>query len=318
MADTTQNEVMITDNIESLVYTIRGQQVMLDSDLAMLYGYEVKSLNQQVKRNIERFPTDFAFRLTKVEADNLRSQNVTANINTMSRSLPYAFTEQGIYMLATVLKSELAVRQSIVIMRAFRNMWHYLMKYQQFVGKDEFQALTASVDERFDNVEQRLDELAGNFISDAERKEIVIYKGQKFEADVFYIKIYRQAKKTIYVVDNYVNYKTLELLSHKRDKVAVTLFTGNQGRGNGKLTNTEINDFNLQYPTLAIAPNSETHDRLIVLDYGMKQEKVFHCGASSKDAGRVMCAINEISDVQIYHPIIDALLASGDEADTEE
>lgn len=315
MVDEEKNQIELVENIESLVYTIRGVQVMLDADLARIYGYEVKALNQQVKRNIERFPEDFMFQLSKDEIDLVKSQIVTSpNSNFYSgqeggrRKPPYVFTEQGTYMLATVLKSDIAVAQSIAIMRAFRNMKHYLIQYQQFVGKQEFQELAATMDERIGTVEHKIDELSNNFISDTERKEIVVYKGQKFEADIFYIKIYVQAKKTIYVVDNYMNYKTLELLSHKQDNVAVTLFTNNLGRGKGKLTNTEVADFGNQYPTINVKPNNETHDRLVVLDYKTANEKVFHCGASSKDAGKSMCAINEISDSKLYYPVIDKLL----------
>lgn len=319
MAEEEKNQIELVENIESLVYNIRGVQVMLDTDLARLYGYEVKRLNEQVKRNIERFPDDFMFQLTMEEIELVKSQIATSpNSNFYSgqdggrRKPPYAFTEQGTYMLATVLKSDIAVAQSIAIMRAFRNMKHYLIQYQQFVGKKEFEELAVTMDERIGTVEQKIDELSNNFISDTERKEIVVYKGQKFEADVFYIKIYTQAKKTIYVVDNYMNFKTLELLSHKQDNVAVTLFTNNLGRGKGKLTNTEVNDFNNQYPTMNVKPNNETHDRLVVVDYKTPGEKIFHCGASSKDAGKSMCAINEISDVKLYYTVIDKLILEPD------
>lgn len=121
-----ESEIMTPDaaEIRNRIYTIRGKQVMLDSDLAELYGYEVKNLNRQVKRNIRRFPKDFMFQLTRDEMEILRCQNVTANVK--SRTLPYAFTEQGIYMLATVLRGELAEQQSIFIMRAFREMRHFI------------------------------------------------------------------------------------------------------------------------------------------------------------------------------------------------
>ncbi len=121
-----KTELMTVDNIQNRVYVIRGQQVMLDYDLAKVYGYEVKRLNEQVKNNISRFPEDFMFKLSKLELENLRSNFSTANINPKSRSLPHAFTEQGIYMLATVLRGELAEQQSIFIMRAFREMRHYI------------------------------------------------------------------------------------------------------------------------------------------------------------------------------------------------
>ena len=135
MSGTKDNRLAAIDNIETLVYQIRGIQVMLDSDLADIYGYEVKNLNRQVKRNIDRFPGDFMFQLTKEEVEELRRQNVTANINPMSRSLPYVFSEQGIYMLATVLNGELAVQQSILVMRAFKNMRHYIIANKQLCYK---------------------------------------------------------------------------------------------------------------------------------------------------------------------------------------
>ena len=132
-----KTELMTVDNIYNRVYVIRGQQVMLDYDLAEIYGYEVKRLNAQVKNNISRFPTDFMFQLTKSELEYLRSNFSTANINPKSRTLPHAFSEQGIYMLATVLRGELAEQQSIFIMRAFREMRHYIKQNQQFVTQSE-------------------------------------------------------------------------------------------------------------------------------------------------------------------------------------
>ena len=134
MAKASDNKVIVVDEyaLRDKVYVIRGQQVMLDSDLADIYGYEVKYLNRQVKRNIERFPEDFMFQMTKEELEALRCQNVTANIDSMSRSLPYVFTEQGIYQLATVLKGEIAVRQSVAIMRVFRMMRQNAMPHSSY------------------------------------------------------------------------------------------------------------------------------------------------------------------------------------------
>lgn len=146
-------ELITTDDIRSKVYIIRGQQVMLDKDLAEIYGYEVKKLNQQVKRNIERFPEDFMFRLSNSEIDSVRSQIVTSRKKDFfagqeggRRYLPYAFTEQGIYMLATVLRGKLAEQQSIFIMRTFREMRHYIRQNQQFVTRNEMDLLTAKAE----------------------------------------------------------------------------------------------------------------------------------------------------------------------------
>lgn len=248
------SELMTVDNIRNRVYTIRGQQVMLDYDLAELYGYEVKKLNQQVKRNIDRFPADFMFQLTKEEVpkDFSKSQIVTLNgkgdmRGTNIKKLPFAFTEQGIYMLATVLRGELAKQQSIFIMRTFREMRHYIRQNQQFLSQSETSLMAikmfeVSVDvaelkdwrknteQNLENVQKNLEAINENFLSEKDFRNFVIYKNQKFEADAAYIDIYQQATKSIYVVDNYMNTKTLQLLSQKKQGVEVILFTEN-GRG---------------------------------------------------------------------------------------
>ena len=322
-------ELITTDAIRSKVYILRGQQVMLDQDLAEIYGYQVKNLNQQVKRNLTRFPEDFMFQLTKEEVELVKSQFVTSrNINYFEgqeggrRKLPYAFTEQGIYMLATVLRGELAEQQSIFIMRTFREMHHYISQNQQFVTRNEMELLTAKVGtitERQDRMEKRVEFiqkdvtiLADNFITDKDKKDFVIYKGQKLEADIAYIEIYQQANKSIYVVDDYMNAKSLQHLSQKADGVEVVLFTENGKGGRGFLTNSLVTDFQNEYPTIRIKPNPDCHDRLIILDYGEKTELVYHCGASSKDAGKKLCAINQITETAIIHPVIDRLLSLPD------
>ena len=322
-------ELITTDDIRSKVYILRGQQVMLDQDLAEIYGYQVKNLNQQVKRNLTRFPEDFMFQLTKEEGELVKSQFVTSrNIGYFEgqeggrRKLPYAFTEQGIYMLATVLRGELAEQQSIFIMRTFREMRHYISQNQQFVTRNEMELLTAKVGtitERQDRMEKKVEFiqkdvtiLADNFITDKDKKDFVIYKGQKLEADIAYIEIYQQAKKSIYVVDDYMNAKSLQHLSQKADGVEVVLFTENGKGGRGFLTNSLVTDFQNEYPTIRIKANTDCHDRLIVLDYGEETEKVYHCGASSKDAGKKLCAINQITETAIIRPVIDRLLSLPD------
>ena len=334
MAENT--ELLTVDNICNRVYVIRGQQVMLDYDLAEVYGYEVKRLNEQVKRNITRFPEDFMFQLTKDEIPEsfLKSQIATLNENGNRRGLhikklPFAFTEQGIYMLATVLRGELAEQQSIFIMRAFREMRHYIKQNQQFVTPSELRLVTAKVSEisvqvagivdwknksegRFDNIQRSIDALSENFVLEKDFKNFVIYKGQKFEADAAYIDIYQQAKKSIYVVDNYVNTKTLQLLSQKQEGVEIVLFTENGHGKKGFLSTAVVNDFLQEYPPLRIKPNADCHDRLIVLDYGEPTEQAYHCGASSKDAGKKLCAINIILETSMIHPVIDKLLLAPD------
>ena len=291
MAETT--ELMTVDNICNRVYIIRGQQVMLDYDLAELYGYEVKALNQQVKRNIDRFPEDFMFQLKKEEIpeDFLKSQIVTLNESGNKRGLhikkmPYAFTEQGIYMLATVLKGKLAEQQSIFIMRAFREMRHYIKQNQQFVTGAEMKLVTAKVSEisvqvagisdwkkKTENdivsIQKSIDTLNENFVSDKDFKNFVIYKGQKFEADVAYIDIYQQATTSIYVVDDYMNAKTLQLLSQKKQGVEVVLFTENGHGKKGFSTSMQIDGYSLDAQKSRMKAFCEYNDYEIALNMRM-------------------------------------------------
>jgi len=317
---------------------------MLDQDLADIYGYEVKRLNEQVKRNIARFPEDFMFQLTIDEIETVKTQFATSQDNNLEdnlksqiatsswggkRKLPYAFTEQGIYMLATVLRGELAEQQSIFIMRAFREMRHYIKQNQQFVTQAEMRLVTAKVSElsvqvggindrqktteqNVKDIQKSIDILNENFVSDKDFKNFVIYKGQKFEADAAYIDIYQQASKSIYVVDDYVNTKTLQLLSQKKQGVEVILFTENGHGKKGFLTSAVVNDFVNQYPPLCIKGNPDCHDRMIVLDYGLPTEQVFHCGASSKDAGKKLCAINKIENVGMVKSVVEKLMKGED------
>lgn len=331
-----ETKFLTIDNIRNRVYIIRGQQVMLDFDLAEIYGYEVKNLNQQVKRNIARFPEDFMFQLTRSEFETVKSQIVISRENNFfegqgggRRTLPYAFTEQGIYMLATVLRGGIAEQQSIFIMRAFREMRHYIKQNQQFVTQTEMCLVTTKVsdismqvagitdwkkktEKDIEKIQKSIDILNENFVSEKDFKNFVIYKGQKFEADAAYIDIYQQATVSIYVVDDYVNTKTLQLLSQKKTNIEVIIFTENGHGRNGFLTTAVVSDFINQYPSLRIKSNPDCHDRLIVIDYGLPTEQVYHCGASSKDAGKKLCAINKIENAAMVHPVIDGLLLGAD------
>lgn len=322
-------EMIDTNTIQNKVYTLRGQQVMLDSDLAQLYGYEVKRLNEQVKRNINRFPEDFMFQLTREEVDLVKSQIATSPNDSLfsgqdggRRKFPYAFTEQGVYMLATVLKGELAEQQSIFIMRAFREMRQYIQQNQQLVTRNEMQALTHHIrllsdrqqaaDSRMDIMQQSIDALAQNFSDDTNIKEWVFLQGEKFDADAAYITIYSRARHSIFIIDDYVNTKTLQLLAKKQPGVDAILFTGNKCRASEKLSQAEITDFHTQYPTLRVKPNSVCHDRFIILDYGTDAEELYICGSSSKDAGSKVCTINKIEQPSLLHSTLTAMLAEAD------
>ena len=163
-----------------------------------------------------------------------------------------------------------------------------------------------------EGIHRSIDALSENFVTEKDIKNFVIYKGQKFEADVAYIDIYRQAQTSIYVIDDYMNAKSLQLLSQKQQGVEVIIFTENGHGRNGFLTTAVINDFEKQYPPLQIKENPDCHDRWIILDFDTEAEQVFHCGASSKDAGRKLCAINKVENVQLIHPVIEKLLLGKD------
>lgn len=318
------NEIAIINesDLKSKIYVIRGVQVMLDMDLAEIYGYETKRFNEQVKNNIERFDDDFRFQLTDTEVKDLRSKISTTNISLMSRSLPYAFTEQGIYMLMTVLRGNLAVAQSKILIRMFKAMKSYIQENSSLLPVEEIKLLKQSVlslterqnktDKDIQKIYESIDRINENFIQRTDLKEFVIYKGQKFEADVAYTDIYKLAKTSIYIIDDYVNIKTLNLLKQKKKNVEVIIFTENKRGINGVLTSSEITDFNNQYPSLKIKPNPDCHDRFIIIDYKTQREAVFHCGASSKDAGNKICTINKIENTSLVYQFVDAYLLQND------
>lgn len=330
-------------DIQGMIYEIRGQQVMLDFDLAKLYGYEVKRLNEQVKRNKERFPEDFMFPLTQDEMLELSRSQFATSIQTFGikggRTYKInAFTEQGVYMLATVLKGEVAVHQSLMIMRTFKKMRHYINENRQLLGstdllnsliqdnmkiKEEMynghKELKTEIDGIKENMVTKNDmkasmnKVLNSFIPKEELKQFVFKDSQPFEANVAYMDIYKEAKHSIYIADDYINCHTLSLLSAKKKEVNVIVFSDNKGRGSGKLNQLEFDNFNREYPTLSIKKNNQRcHDRFIIIDYQTDTEKIYHCGASSKDAGKKVCCISLFSTSDIIYSIIDELLMHDD------
>lgn len=308
------------DDISHMIYEIRGQQVMLDFDLAALYGYEVKKLNQQVKRNIERFPQDFMFQLTENEVNLVRSQIVTSPKDNIfkgqdggRRYLPLAFTEQGVNQLSSVLRGPIAVKQSIHIMRVFVKIRHYIAQNKPLLNYKDL--LMLSLENKSD-IEKMKSTMATKddikfimerFIVNDKIKEFVFLNGQQFEADELFINLYKQARFSIYIIDNYISIKTLSHLKHKKAGISVVIFTDNLG-GKDKLRKVEFVDFNLQYPSLILKPNGLSHDRYIIFDYDTDNEVIYHCGSSIKDAGKKVCTINKLDDKNIFHSIIDTLL----------
>lgn len=334
-----KDEIMLV-NHESLaekIYIIRGQKVMLDFELAEIYGYETKRFNEQVKNNIEKFDDDFRFQLTKEEWENLRSKISTSKSETGSggrRYLPYVFSEAGIYMLMTVLKGELAVKQSKALIRTFKQMKDYIVENQGLIGQREFLQLsmqiTSNVVEmqglRRDlmNVEDKVAGLVdnlGNVVHKSELSELILdlsnpqlkygfllLNGEPIEANLAYKDIYSIAKKSIYIVDNYIGVKTLVLLKDIPSSVEITIFSDNVGKG---LHTIEYQDFCKEYPFRKVKfqkSGGEFHDRYIIIDWNTDKQRIYHCGASSKDAGQRITTISEVVDQVVYADLINKLL----------
>ena len=291
-------------DITSLIYTIRGLQVMLDYDLAVLYGYEVKRLNEQVKRNIGRFPADFMFQLTKEEVMMVKSQFATSPDSGFysgqeggRRKPPYAFTEQGIYMLATVLKGEVAEKQSIFIMRAFREMRRFIANNAllfEKVSDIELKQLQyqKSTDERFDKVFQYIED-------HAESEQKIFFDGQIYDAFSLITSIIQKAQREIILIDGYVDVGTLNILAKKNTGVDVKVYT----YASARLTNTDTANFNAQYPYLTVKKTQVFHDRFIILD----GKSAYHIGASLKDAGRKCFGISLLADPGLVTDLLNRL-----------
>ena len=304
------------ENIESMIYEIRGQKVMLDFDLARIYGYVTRDFNNQIKHNIERFDDDFMFRLTKEETKGvLRWKKSTANqLSSKRRYNPYAFTEHGIYMLMTVLKGDLAVKQSKALIRLFKKMKDYIVENDQFIDYNTsfINNKFSSYDKRFEKIEEKLEIVMDNFIDPSTYKRFYILDGQKIEADLAYQTIYSLAKYTIHIVDDYVGVKTLHLLLSMNKGIQITIISDNISRN--PIQPEYIKEFIEETGIdLIMKPsNNLCHDRFIIIDYSTDNEMVYLCGSSSKDAGNKMTTIVEIKKEYVNHSFFDELIKSPD------
>ena len=297
-----ENEIIILNenDLKNKIYTIRGVQVMLDSDLAEIYGYETKRFNEQVKNNIERFDEDFRFQLTQDEVDVLRSKFSTTNISTMSRSLPYAFTEQGIYMLMTVLKGELAVKQSKTLIRLFKQMKDFVLTNSQlFAEIDSIKKHLIESDLHHKENDKRIDELFTLMEKyKIEEKQGIFFQGQIFDAYAKFESFIQSAKKEIVLIDGYVDLTVLERLAKKQKGVNVLLYTASKT----KITNLDVQKFNGQYPTLTLNFTSKMHDRFLIIDNSV----LYHIGASLKDLAK-KCFAFEILDSSLIPSVLGNL-----------
>ena len=374
-----KNEAIIDEKLlKDKIYIIRGVQVMIDSDLAEIYGYTTKAFNQQVKNNIEKFDEDFMFQLSENEVkdlsssknmllnnnflrskfltskqddSNLKSKFLTSSLEpnpdflrskfstskTETRGgrqyAPYAFTEQGVYMLMTVLKGELATKQSKTLVRLFKQMKDYIVDNQQMINQRDFLRLSLQTAENAQNIiefRQQLTEIddkvenvvsnLGDMVRKSELSPIMlnlgkpeippgwlILNGQPVESDLAYQQIYTLANKSIAIIDNYISLKTLVLFKHAKQNVSVTIYTDNINNG---LHKVEFDDFCKEYSGLKIdikKADNIFHDRYIIIDYNTPDEKIYHCGSSSKDGGRKVTTITKIDDTSIYKPLLAQL-----------
>ena len=362
---------LIDENLlKSRIYTIRGVKVMLDADLAEIYGYSTKRFNEQVKNNIVKFDEDFRFQLTSAEvenlsrckictlepqnslkfvnfeqADNLRCKNCTSSDGDKLepqkilrskksasswggvRYAPYAFTEQGIYMLMTVLKGEQATAQSKALIRLFKQMKDYIaaentpdvsagmvaLATQTSQNTRDIAEIATDVRTLSNKVERNesfLQKVMANLVDPNTFKHFLILNGQRLEADVAYTQIYGMAKKSVLIVDDYLDVKTLDLLRCVAKDVSVKIFSEQHGRT--RLTESMLADFRAARPDVELSDVRATgnvfHDRYIYLDFGTNSEKLFHCGASSKDAGNKITTIMQLEDIAVYRALFEKLL----------
>ena len=295
------NSLVVQDNIsneeiQNLIYTIRGKQVMLDSDVAMLYHYETKNINKAVKRNIDRFPEDFCFQLTEIEFQNLRFQfgtlNRKVNNGDVTRKyLPYVFTEQGISMLSGILKNEIAVKVSISIIRAFVEMRKFLT-----INGQLFERLT-NVEYKLLEYDKKFNEVFNQLQHEENIKQKIFFEGQIYDAYILIIDIIKKANKKILIIDNYIDDSVLKMLTKKNKNVEVVILTSEKSN----IQNIDIQKFNKEYPILKVAKTNKFHDRFIVID----NKEMYHLGASIKDLGKKSFGINKIEDVHIINQVIN-------------
>ena len=274
-------------SIEDMIYEIRGKQVMLDCDLAKLYNVETKRINEAVKNNPYKFPERFSFRLNEIEMENLWSKFSTAKISNMSRSYPRVFTEQGIAMLSTILKSKVAVETSIRIMDAFVKMRKYISV--NLIEQDNMKNMLIKHDNEIKLLQESFSKL-----EEKEKINHIFYEGQIYDAYSLLIDIFKEAKKEIIIIDNYADKSILDMITNLNVKVIIV------NRKFNLLKDIDIKKYNKQYQNLKVIYSDKFHDRFIILD----KKVLYHSGASYKDLGNKCFAINKIKDDEYLENIL--------------
>lgn len=280
-----------SENIEAFILTIRGKQVLLDRDLAMLYNVETKVLNQATKRNQERFPERFRFQLTKEEMAELVTNCDRFSLLKHSSVCPFAFTEQGVAMLSTVLRSTTAIETSIKIMDAFVTMRHFLGdNVQLFRRLETIEYHQLEMKHRQDKTENRIDEIFNRINKDDIPKQGIFFDGQIYDAYTFVANLIRDAKSSIVLIDNYIDDTVLTLLDKRNNDVTASIYTDRISRN----LQLDINRHNAQYPPISIGIYRKAHDRFLIVD-----SKVYHIGASIKDLGKKIFGFSLMKDLDV-------------------
>ena len=278
-------------DIRNMIYTFRGKQVMVDRDLADLYQVQTKRLNEQVKRNLGRFPEEFCFRLSNEEKNELVANCDRFEKLKHSTSNPYAFTEQGIAMLSVVLKSDVAVEVSVKIMNSFIEMRKFLLSNQELFSRlDRVELKQLETD-------RKLEEVFNYMANNTEVKQNIFFDGQIYDAFRFIVSIIQKANKELILIDNYVDVNTLNMLCKKNKGVDINILTA----GKGGLSVKDITKFNAQYPKLSVKTTTDFHDRFLIID----KTGVYHIGASIKDAGKKSFGITKIEDKDLIQSLIN-------------
>lgn len=283
-------------NIEECIYTIRGEQVMLDSDVAFFFGTEVKKLNQQMKRNVGRFPSDFCFQLNSIEFNELRSQNVTIDVRYGNRKyLPYAYTEHGVLALAGVLKNEIAAKMSVEIVRKFVQMRKFILE-----NGDTLLALAKLQNRQleFENkTNQKFDEILMSISKADLPKQALFYSGQFYDAYEYVSDIIRRANDSIVLIDPYCDSKALTYLKNKKENVQVIIVTSNPS----KIEREELNKFESQYGEIVIKELDDNHDRYLIID----KNECYNLGASLNYMGKKSFSIIKNDDINIIKGLLE-------------
>jgi hypothetical protein len=267
-------------DIQNRIHTIRGLQVMIDRDLSVLYGVKTIRLREQVKRNIKRFPSDFMFQLNPVEIEFLVSQNAIPSKKHLGGSLPWVFTEQGVANLSSILNSEQAIDANIAIMRAFVEMRKIILNNAQLFQRIE------TVEQKQIQTDKRIDQLLNAMDNgSAKPKQGIFYDGQIYDAYSFVSDLIRSARKSIMLIDNYVDDTVLTLLTKRNPGIRVTIYTGKIS----KQLLQDIEKHNAQYEAIQINEFKRSHDRFLIID----DNEIFHFGASLKDLGKKWFAFSK-------------------------